>query len=118
MPHRSGQDSTLIAVIEMSQSSWLVAGIVPGIERHPAKKLEANEARLLRLLQRWRAEAERTRRKISQIAVAPCSSQRQAFEAGRDGVWLARWLQARDAEAQAYPRKGARGCTHFSAPIP
>jgi hypothetical protein len=28
------QDSTLIAVIEMSQSSWLVAAIVPGIERH------------------------------------------------------------------------------------
>jgi hypothetical protein len=28
-------DSTLIAVIEMSQSSWLVAGIVPGIDRHP-----------------------------------------------------------------------------------
>ena len=24
------QDNTLIAVIEMSQSSWLVAGIVPG----------------------------------------------------------------------------------------
>jgi transposase len=27
--------STLIAVIEMSLSSWLVAGIVPGIERQP-----------------------------------------------------------------------------------
>ena len=27
------QDSTLIAVIEMSLSSWLVAGIVPGVER-------------------------------------------------------------------------------------
>ena len=26
-------DGTLIAVIEMSQSSWLVAGIVPGVER-------------------------------------------------------------------------------------
>jgi hypothetical protein len=26
------QDSTLIAVIEMSLSSWLVAGIVPGVE--------------------------------------------------------------------------------------
>src|SRR3954447_23445819 len=25
------QDSTIIAVIEMSQASWLVAGIVPGI---------------------------------------------------------------------------------------
>ena len=34
------QDSTIIAVIEMSQASWLVAGIVPGIERHPLKKLE------------------------------------------------------------------------------
>ena len=45
------QDSTLIAVIEMSQSSWLVAGIVPGIERYPAKKLEPNEVELLRLLQ-------------------------------------------------------------------
>ena len=45
------QDSTLIAVIEMSQSSWLVAAIVPGIERHPAKKLEPDPAALLRLLQ-------------------------------------------------------------------
>jgi phospholipid/cholesterol/gamma-HCH transport system ATP-binding protein len=33
------QQSTLIAVVEMSQSSWLVAGIVPGLERHPLKKL-------------------------------------------------------------------------------
>ncbi len=37
------QDTTLVAVIEMSQSNWLVAGIVPGIERHPLKKLEPNE---------------------------------------------------------------------------
>ncbi len=86
------QDSTLIAVIEMSQSSWLVAGVVPGIERHPMKKLEPDEAALLRLLHRWRAEAERTGRRINRIAVA--------FEAGRDGVWLARWLRARDVDAQ------------------
>jgi transposase len=26
-------------VIEMSQSSWLVAGMVPGVERQPLKKL-------------------------------------------------------------------------------
>ena len=37
---------TLIAVIEMSQSSWLVAGIVPGIERQPLKKLETDEERV------------------------------------------------------------------------
>jgi hypothetical protein len=30
--------STLIAVIEMSLASWLVAGIVPGIERQPLKR--------------------------------------------------------------------------------
>jgi transposase len=31
------QNSTIIAVIEMSQSSWLVAGMLPGIERQPRK---------------------------------------------------------------------------------
>jgi transposase len=29
------QHSTLIVVIEMSLSSWLIVGIVPGIARHP-----------------------------------------------------------------------------------
>ena len=85
------QDSTIIAVIEMSQSSWLVAGIVPGIERHPLKKLEPSEEELVRLLMRWRAEATKIGRTITRIAVA--------FEAGRDGFWLARWLRARDIEA-------------------
>ena len=31
------QNSTIIAVVEMSQSSWLVGGVVPGIERQPCK---------------------------------------------------------------------------------
>ena len=51
------QDSTLIAVIEMSLKSWLVAGIVPGVGRAPLKKLEADEAGVLRQLHRWRDEA-------------------------------------------------------------
>lgn len=84
------QDSTIIAVIEMSQSSWLVAGIVPGIERHPLKKLEPSGEELVRLLMRWRAEATKIGHTIMRIAVA--------FEAGRDGFWLARWLRARDIE--------------------
>ena len=37
------QNSTIIAVLEMSQSSWLVAGMLPGIERQPRKKLEQND---------------------------------------------------------------------------
>jgi len=84
------QDKTIIAVIEMSQSSWLVAGIVPGIERHPLKKLEPSEEELVRLLMRWRTEATKNGHTITRIAVA--------FEAGRDGFWLARWLRARDIE--------------------
>src|SRR4051795_4804248 len=84
------QDSTIVAVIEMSQASWLVAGIVPGIERHQLKKLEPSEVELLRLLMRWRAEATQNGCTITRIAVA--------FEAGRDGFWLARWLRAHDVE--------------------
>ena len=84
-------DRTLIAVIEMSLSSWLVAGIVPGIERQPLKKLEVDESTLLKLLIRWREEAKKSGHSIERIAVA--------FEAGRDGFWLARWLRARDIEA-------------------
>src|SRR3954464_5062740 len=84
-------NGTLIAVIEMSLSSWLVAGIVPGIERQPLKKLAVDEGALLKLLHRWREEAERAGRRIERIAVA--------FEAGRDGFWLARWLKARGIEA-------------------
>src|SRR3954454_12875120 len=63
------QDSTIIAVIEMSQATWLVAGIVPGIERHPLKKIEPNEVKLLCLLMRWRAEAIKKGRTITRIVV-------------------------------------------------
>jgi transposase len=85
------QASTLIAVVEMSQSSWLVAAIVPGIARHPLKKIRSDEATLLGLLRRWQDEAAKAGRIITRIAVA--------YEAGRDGVWLARWLRARGIEA-------------------
>src|SRR4051812_19008346 len=85
------QDGTLIAVIEMSRSSWLVTGVIPGIDRHPLKKLEPDEEGLPRLLRRWQDEATRAGRTISRMAVA--------FEAGRDGFWLARWLRARGIEA-------------------
>jgi transposase len=85
------QDGTLVAVVELSRSSWLVAGLVPGIGRHPLKKLDPSEEALLALLRRWRDEAAGAGRTITRLAVA--------FEAGRDGFWLARWLRARGVEA-------------------
>jgi transposase len=50
-------DSTLVVVIEMSKSSRLVAGMIPGVDRQPVKKLEPDPDALQRLLERWRAEA-------------------------------------------------------------
>jgi len=82
---------TLTCVIDMGKESWLVGGIIPGVDRQPLKKLEADEGRLVKLLDRWRKEAERAGHKIERIVVA--------YEAGRDGFWLARWLRTRDIEA-------------------
>jgi transposase len=85
------QNSTLVAVVELSLKSWLVAGLVPGLERQPLKKLGADENALLALLDRWQAEAIKAGSKIKRIVIG--------FEAGRDGFWLARWLRARGIEA-------------------
>jgi transposase len=82
--------TTLVAVIELSQSSWLIAGTIPGIERQPLKKIAPDETELLRVLHRWRDEGIRKGLAITRIAVA--------FEAGRDGFWLARWLTGQGIE--------------------
>ena len=84
------QNTTLTVVVELSEASWLVAGLVPGLDRQPLKKQEPDPVTLLRLLERWRAEAVKVSRTIERIALG--------FEAGRDGFWLARWLQARGIE--------------------
>jgi transposase len=85
------QHRTLIAVVELSSATWLVGGMVPGVERDPLKKLVPDAEALLRLLNRWRDEAVKAGQTIHRIVVA--------FEAGRDGFWLARWLRAREIEA-------------------
>jgi len=85
------QDSTIIAVIEMGQASWLVAGIVPGVNRNSLKKIATDQEQLLQVLRRWAKEADTTGRMIKRVAVV--------YEAGRNGFWLARWLRARGVEA-------------------
>ena len=74
----------------MSEASWLVAGMALGLDRQPLKKLGPDPDALLRLVERWRDEAVKAGKMIKRIALA--------FEAGRDGFWLARWLQARGIE--------------------
>jgi transposase len=85
------QDSTLVAVVELSLKSWLVAGVVPGLQRQPLKRLGADREALVGLLHRWRAEAVKAGQRIDRIVVA--------MEAGRDGFWLPRFLLERGMEA-------------------
>jgi transposase len=85
------QATTLVAVIELSQSSWLIAGSVPGLDRQPLKKIAPDEKTLLQVLHRWREEAIRKGWAIQRIAVA--------FESGCDGFWLARWLTQHGIDA-------------------
>jgi transposase len=75
----------------MSLASWLVAGMIPGVNREPLKKIAPNPEVLLQLLHRWRDEAIKAGKEITRIAVA--------YETGRDGFWLARWLRARGIDA-------------------
>src|SRR3546814_8567391 len=84
------QDSTLVAVIAMSQSSWLVAGLVPGLSRDPEKTVEPDPEGLLAVLRRWQREAARAGHPIGRIGVAS--------GAGGDEFWLARWLRGRGSE--------------------
>lgn len=46
------QEKAVVAVIELSSASWLIAGTLPGITRRPLKKLDPDPAALGRLLER------------------------------------------------------------------
>ena len=66
-----------------------MAGIVPGLSREPLKKLGADPEALLKLVHRWRDEAIKAGHPVKHIVLA--------YEAGRDGLWLARWLRGPQA---------------------
>jgi transposase len=85
------QGNTLVAVLELSLTSWLVAGLVPHLTRQPLKKLKSDPEALLALLRRWRDQSTKAGGQIRRMVLA--------FEAGRDGFWLARWLRVRGIEA-------------------
>ncbi len=75
----------------MGSAGWLVGGLVPGLRREPCKKLAPEASKLLQPLERWSDETAAAGQVVRRICVA--------YEAGRDGVWLARWLRQRGIEA-------------------
>ena len=104
-------DSTLVVAMELSGKSWQLGAVVPGVSRRPKRGLKVGDMdELLRVLERWKAEAAKAGRTIARVVVA--------YEAGRDGFWIARDLVERGIEVQVMQpasipveRKGRRAKT-------
>ena len=96
VPHAIEQDSTLIAVIEMSQSRWLVAATVRAFSDSLSRSSMYNESALLKVLHRSANEAGRSwacDRACGQLV-------------GLDATTMSNhWLRARDVEASLSIRR-------------
>ena len=85
-------DSTLFAALELSRKSWLVATSAPGEEKVSKRTIAAGDGRaLLDLLAGLREKAERRIGKPVKVVVIQ--------EAGLDGFWLHRLLEANGIES-------------------
>jgi transposase len=91
----------------MSLASWLVAGMIPGVNREPRKKIGPNPEVLLQLLYRRWDEAIKAGKEVTRIAVA--------YETGRDGFWLVRWLRDRGIDAHVIHATSGGGITRTPA---
>jgi transposase len=104
-------DSTLVVAMELSGKSWQLGGVVPGVSRRPKVGVKAHDLDdVMRVVERWKAEAAKAGKTITRVAMA--------YEAGRDGFWIARELLARGVEAHVMQpssvpveRKGRRAKT-------
>jgi len=86
-------DSTLVVALELSGKSWDMGAVLPGVVRRPRRGLAPRDlAGLLTQLERWKAEAQRAGRTIRRTVLA--------YEAGRDGFWIARSLLKQGIEVQ------------------
>ena len=75
-------ETTIVAAVELSARSWLVGAQVAGVPRQCRQKLAASAEALLDHLDHLRQRAGRAGKWVGRVVVA--------YEAGRDGFWLAR----------------------------
>lgn len=84
-------DSTLVLALETSGTAWDLGAVVPGVDRRPKKRFEARAVKdLLAQIEKLKGDAQRSGRTVTRVVLT--------YEAGRDGFWLARDLQARGIE--------------------
>jgi transposase len=102
------EHGVIVVSLELSPSKWLVTSLVPGSEKFSRRWLEGGDsAGLLKLLGELKAKAEsRLGRPVRVISIQ---------EAGLDGFWLHRVLEANgveshvvDAASVAMPRRKRR----------
>jgi transposase len=105
------QDARVVVSLELSPSSWLVTSLSPGSEKLSKRSIPGGDgAALLRLLEDLRAKAERgVGGPVKVVSIQ---------EAGLDGFWLHRLLEANgieshvvDAASIAAPRRRRRAKT-------
>ncbi len=86
-------DSTLVLALELSGKGWEVGAVLPGVARRPRRTLAQRDmAGLLKQIERWQAEVQRAGRTVRRTVLA--------YEAGREGFWIARYLLAQGIEVQ------------------
>lgn len=86
-------NSTLVLALELSGKGWQVGAVLPGVARRPRRSVAPRDvAGLLTQIERWKAEAQRAGRAVLRTVLA--------YEAGRDGFWIARCLLAHGIEVQ------------------
>ena len=83
-------ESTIVAVVELSARSWLVGVQVAGVPRQCRQKPAPSAAAPLEHSGRSRRRAEGAGKRVGRVVLA--------YEAGRDGFRLARWLIGRGVE--------------------
>ena len=86
-------DATLFVALELSLSSWVIVASAPGEDKISKHRVEACDGPgLLALLDRLRLRAEqRCRRPVAVVVMQ---------EAGRDGFWVHRLLEAHGVRSQ------------------
>jgi len=110
-PRDRHHQATLYASLELSRSTWLVTSLAPGDRKMSKHSVAAGDgAALLALLARLRGRVERSAGGPVGVVVVQ--------EAGRDGFWLHRLLEAEGVESHvvdpasiAVPRRQRRAKT-------
>ena len=92
LPRGQGDHSTLYMSLELSRSTWLVTSLSPNSDKMSKRTIAAGDAsKLLALLARLRGRAEQLIGGLLNVAVIQ--------EAGLDGFWVHRSLEANDIES-------------------